>query len=96
MSTDIIKERALTEEQLKELEDIFPPGKPPEKCRICGNRKIYKNDSVGPICKKCAYGWPDPVKIKPKVGRNTPCTCGSGKKYKECCGSVAGVACPPQ
>ncbi|MBL8300326.1 MAG: UPF0149 family protein [Rhodanobacteraceae bacterium] len=22
----------------------------------------------------------------PKVGRNDPCTCGSGKKYKQCCG----------
>ena len=21
-----------------------------------------------------------------KVGRNDPCTCGSGKKYKRCCG----------
>ncbi len=23
---------------------------------------------------------------KPKVGRNDPCPCGSGKKYKHCCG----------
>lgn len=23
----------------------------------------------------------------PKIGRNEPCTCGSGKKYKRCCGS---------
>jgi hypothetical protein len=22
----------------------------------------------------------------PRIGRNTPCTCGSGKKYKRCCG----------
>jgi preprotein translocase subunit SecA len=22
----------------------------------------------------------------PKVGRNDPCVCGSGKKYKRCCG----------
>ena len=22
----------------------------------------------------------------PKVGRNDPCTCGSGKKFKKCCG----------
>jgi preprotein translocase subunit SecA len=21
-----------------------------------------------------------------KIGRNDPCTCGSGKKYKKCCG----------
>jgi preprotein translocase subunit SecA len=24
-----------------------------------------------------------------KVGRNDPCSCGSGKKYKKCCGSGA-------
>ena len=23
---------------------------------------------------------------KEKVGRNDPCPCGSGKKYKQCCG----------
>lgn len=27
-----------------------------------------------------------PVKKEPKVGRNDPCPCGSGKKYKKCCG----------
>ena len=26
------------------------------------------------------------VKKSPKVGRNQPCPCGSGKKYKKCCG----------
>lgn len=25
----------------------------------------------------------------PKVGRNDACTCGSGKKYKKCCGKAA-------
>ncbi|MFA5230658.1 MAG: SEC-C metal-binding domain-containing protein [Candidatus Paceibacterota bacterium] len=23
---------------------------------------------------------------KEKIGRNDPCSCGSGKKYKHCCG----------
>jgi preprotein translocase subunit SecA len=27
-----------------------------------------------------------PVRSGPKVGRNDPCPCGSGKKYKQCCG----------
>ncbi len=31
-----------------------------------------------------------PVKVEQKVGRNAPCPCGSGKKYKKCHG--AGVA----
>ena len=28
----------------------------------------------------------DPIKVGPKVGRNDPCPCGSGKKYKNCHG----------
>ncbi|MBQ7721825.1 MAG: YchJ family protein [Kiritimatiellae bacterium] len=31
---------------------------------------------------------PDPIKREePKIGRNDPCPCGSGKKYKKCCGA---------
>jgi len=26
-------------------------------------------------------------RAEPKVGRNEPCPCGSGKKYKKCCGA---------
>ena len=29
---------------------------------------------------------PRPVRAAQKVGRNDPCPCGSGKKYKNCCG----------
>ena len=29
------------------------------------------------------------VNKEPKVGRNDPCPCGSGKKYKQCCGKNA-------
>ena len=29
------------------------------------------------------------VRDVPKVGRNDPCPCGSGKKYKKCCGRDA-------
>ena len=39
----------------------------------------YDNDSV----KK------QPVKKENKIGRNDPCPCGSGKKYKNCCGRMA-------
>ena len=31
----------------------------------------------------------EPVKKEKKVGRNDPCTCGSGRKYKNCCGREA-------
>jgi preprotein translocase subunit SecA len=29
---------------------------------------------------------PEPVRKGERVGRNDPCPCGSGKKYKKCCG----------
>jgi preprotein translocase subunit SecA len=32
-------------------------------------------------------GEKQPVVKGPKVGRNDPCPCGSGKKYKKCCGA---------
>jgi len=31
---------------------------------------------------------PEPRRTAPKVGRNDPCPCGSGKKYKKCCGGA--------
>ena len=31
-----------------------------------------------------------------RVGRNDPCPCGSGKKYKQCCGKPAGAASDTQ
>jgi preprotein translocase subunit SecA len=32
---------------------------------------------------------PQPVRTGLKIGRNDPCPCGSGKKYKKCCGQAA-------
>ncbi len=31
----------------------------------------------------------EPIKVGVKVGRNQPCPCGSGRKYKQCCGRVS-------
>jgi preprotein translocase subunit SecA len=33
----------------------------------------------------------EPVKADPKIGRNDPCPCGSGKKYKSCHGQGVGA-----
>ncbi len=33
---------------------------------------------------------PQPIRVEPKTGRNDPCPCGSGKKYKACHG-IGGV-----
>ncbi|MDR3231521.1 MAG: preprotein translocase subunit SecA [Synergistaceae bacterium] len=34
-------------------------------------------------------GKPEPIRKGVRVGRNDPCPCGSGKKYKHCCGKNA-------
>ncbi len=34
------------------------------------------------------------IRSERKVGRNEPCPCGSGKKYKHCCGSTGGSEAP--
>ena len=38
------------------------------------------------VASKKAGVQPEMVKKKRKIGRNDPCPCGSGKKYKKCCG----------
>lgn len=40
-------------------------------------------------CKEGLPGSPKPSAKAEKIGRNAPCPCGSGKKYKRCCGSDA-------
>jgi len=36
---------------------------------------------------------PEPIRnLAQKVGRNDPCPCGSGRKFKNCCGKSSGVA----
>jgi hypothetical protein len=43
-------------------------------------------DSLFPLLGS-EQGVPEPYRrTEPKVGRNEPCPCGSGKKYKRCCG----------
>jgi preprotein translocase subunit SecA len=43
------------------------------------NEKDYYDPSGGGVAVK-----QEPIKVGPKIGRNDPCPCGSGKKYKQC------------
>ena len=42
------------------------------------NKDFQTNRPMGPVM---------PKKAKMEIGRNDPCPCGSGKKYKNCCGN---------
>ncbi len=61
-------------------------------------RRLYLTMLAKPVERRqvaqptaATHGAPEPRKAAPKkagpkVGRNDPCPCGSGKKYKKCCG----------
>ncbi|HTI99167.1 MAG TPA: SEC-C metal-binding domain-containing protein [Dongiaceae bacterium] len=44
------------------------------------------SDIVSEAADQLSKEKPLPKRTGPKVGRNDPCPCGSGKKYKNCCG----------
>jgi len=69
-----------TEERLKEVSSIFEEkgwnyiiGLEPDKPEDITDLEILLNPRK-------------PMITEDKVGRNDPCPCGSGKKYKKCCG----------
>jgi preprotein translocase subunit SecA len=61
------------------------PAAPPVESGTPGQRP-----AAGPGPRRRGPGMsprgPKPRTAAPKVGRNDPCPCGSGKKYKKCCG----------
>lgn len=67
--------------------NLSPKEEEPEKIE---RKQVVKMDS---LTERDAATKPDashePVKAKNKIPRNDPCPCGSGKKYKNCCGRDA-------
>ncbi len=72
--------RVKTKKRMKEVAGIFEKN---------GWKHIIELDRKKPediADMEALLNWPKPVKAEKKVGRNDPCPCGSGKKYKKCCG----------
>ena len=44
-----------------------------------------RDDEMPPLVPNTSRASPAPAAVPPKIGRNEPCPCGSGKKYKKCC-----------
>jgi SWIM/SEC-C metal-binding protein len=72
--------RVQTEKRMKEVASIFEEngwiftiGLEPDKPEDITDLELLLNPT-------------QPMKAEKKVGRNAPCPCGSGKKYKKCCG----------
>ncbi|MEW6104159.1 MAG: SEC-C metal-binding domain-containing protein [bacterium] len=48
---------------------------------------LLTDEMKNEMSKEIGFEIPQTVKREtPKIGRNSPCSCGSGKKYKLCCG----------
>jgi preprotein translocase subunit SecA len=55
-------------------------GGPTSNASGSGNPSDVVNEASEAVAKA------KPIRTGPKVGRNDPCPCGSGKKFKQCCG----------
>ncbi|MBR7083385.1 MAG: SEC-C domain-containing protein [Clostridia bacterium] len=74
------------------------PAHPVYSCSIKRNECVFIIFSVFFSFSPVFFAAGAPEKQKPivkklsdKVGRNDPCPCGSGKKYKQCCGRNANI-----
>jgi uncharacterized protein YecA (UPF0149 family) len=74
MARDPISDRFAKREQQRQLDDLAKKGRRKED--VEAEAKLVKEtEKVKPLA-----GAAQP-------GRNDPCPCGSGKKYKKCCGA---------
>jgi hypothetical protein len=75
---------------------ILPPGASEEDYRNATTTEIVDSEHPDdPLhCEECAklglspHFWLENMQFgppRPHVGRNDPCPCGSGRKYKRCC-----------
>jgi len=69
-----------TKERMKEVASIFE--EKGWKCKI--GLEPDKPEDITDL--ELLLNSPKPKIAEKKVGRNEPCPCGSGKKYKKCCG----------
>ena len=88
--TDLIFKLQLVKDE--EKKDIWHPEKYIHQ-EVSGLEKIHESPAAvsadsGITGDSKAQALPkiDPIKAGIKVGRNQPCICGSGKKFKQCCG----------
>jgi len=74
MSPDPMAERFSKREKQHKLDELAKKAKPKEQLQA--EEKLLKET------KKV-----DPIHVEAAPGRNDPCPCGSGRKFKKCCGA---------
>jgi preprotein translocase subunit SecA len=66
----------IEEDTVRHILSVLPRKQSTERVQIAKPTSVSHSDSS--VQRKPA--------VSKKVGRNDPCPCGSGKKYKKCCG----------
>jgi len=81
MARDPVEQRYEKRKKESKLSDLARRGKTSEE--------IEAEEQLLEKAKAERAKDPDKYQLKaaPEVGRNDPCPCGSGKKYKKCCGA---------
>jgi hypothetical protein len=69
----------LIEDAVGELEEIFDNKEIIKKPTPAKKSKDTENKGI-------IRSYTEPYRVEQRIGRNDPCSCGSGKKYKKCCG----------
>ncbi|MBQ9077566.1 MAG: preprotein translocase subunit SecA [Muribaculaceae bacterium] len=85
-----VQQRPAESEQPKqpEVKEALPE-RPNDYSRYQASKEQYPGESAQRQAASAPQGQrpaPQPVKAGPRIGRNDPCPCGSGKKYKACHG----------
>lgn len=73
MARDYIEDRFDKRQSRKKLEELSK--------RARGREDVAAEEELVKNAEKV-----EPLKATRPLGRNDPCSCGSGKKYKKCCG----------
>jgi preprotein translocase subunit SecA len=68
---------------------LVQPAKPEEEAREIERRQRRQQQELQYQAGAAQAEEPKPVRTGAKIGRNDPCPCGSGKKYKKCHGAAA-------
>jgi preprotein translocase subunit SecA len=68
---------------------LMQPAKPEAEARQIEQRQRRQQQNLQFQAGPAQAEAPKPVRAGAKVGRNDPCPCGSGKKYKKCHGATA-------
>ena len=68
---------------------LIQPAQPQDEAKLIEARQRRQQQQLQYQAGAAQAEAPKPVRTGAKVGRNDLCPCGSGKKYKKCCGRAA-------